>query len=161
VRARTLQAVSDAVGGSVRGGPADVVVRGVTIDSRRVSEGDLFVALPGQHADGHAYAQDALRAGAAAALVGRDRSQGGPGPFVEVEDPGRALLDLAANERAAGTATVIGITGSTGKTCTKDFTAAVLSRRFRTVASRGSFNNEVGLPLTLLAAGEDTEVVVC
>jgi len=160
VRERSLASVATSVGGGLD--PPDggaVVVRGVSIDSRRVQAGDLFVALPGERADGHAFVGDALANGAAAALV-RDRPVSAR-PVVVVEDPGGALLALAADERMSLRATVVGITGSTGKTCTKDFTEAVLGGPPRAVASRESFNNEVGLPLTVLAATEETEVVVC
>jgi UDP-N-acetylmuramoyl-tripeptide--D-alanyl-D-alanine ligase len=167
VRPRSLADVARAAGGRVRspGGATGVangvMARGVSIDSRRVSPGDLFVALAGRHADGHAFVPGALEAGAAAALVARDRITDPPGPLVEVEDPARALLALAADERARIGATVVGITGSTGKTCTKDFAAAVLRARFRVVASPASFNNEVGLPFTILRADERTEALVC
>src|SRR5206468_1940516 len=121
-----------------------------------------FVALAGENGDGHAFVRRALESGAAGALVRRDRPVDADGfRLIDVADTGRALLDLARDERLALRATVIGITGSTGKTCTKDFTAAVLSRRLRVVASPASFNNEVGLPLTILSAGPDTEALVC
>jgi UDP-N-acetylmuramoyl-tripeptide--D-alanyl-D-alanine ligase len=133
---------------------------GVAVDSREVQPGDLFFALPGDTADGHAYVGDALARGAVAAVVRRGWREAA-GSLIEVGDPGAALMDLASDERRHLSATVVGITGSTGKTCTKDFTAAVLSRRFRVVASAASFNNEIGLPLTVLRAGPQTEVLVC
>ena len=105
---------------------------------------------------------EALARGATAAVVRRGWAGAVVAiPVVEVEDPGRALLDLATDARRHLAAIVIGITGSTGKTCTKDLTASVLSQKFRVVASRASFNNEVGLPLTILQAGPETEAVVC
>src|SRR5207248_5520302 len=125
--------------------------------------GALFVALPGERSDGHTFVEHAFGGGAVAALVRRGSVpavHGSSGALVEVEDVGRALRDLAADERSRSDAIVVGITGSTGKTCTKDFTGALLALRFRTVASRGSFNNEVGLPLTILPAPPDTEVLV-
>jgi UDP-N-acetylmuramoyl-tripeptide--D-alanyl-D-alanine ligase len=80
--------------------------------------------------------------------------------LILVDDPGHGLLDLAASERTGMDAAVVGITGSSGKTCTKDFTTAVLGTRLRTVGSPASFNNEIGLPLTVLSAAEDTEALV-
>ena len=156
------------VAGAVGGGLADPSTRGVEVigaaaDSRRVRPGDLFVALRGERSDGHAYLDDAARAGATAAMVAPSHDRpASPIPAVEVDDPGTALLALARDERSAlrGT-TVVGVTGSTGKTCTKDLTAAVLSSRFRVKASLASFNNEVGLPLTVLSADETTDVLVC
>lgn len=143
---------------------APVMVEGVSIDSRRVRRGDLFIALGGADSDGHDFVGAALEAGASAALVRRGTGVSDETPHlpvVEVDDPARALMKLAREERRNLSATVLGITGSTGKTCTKDLSAAVLRRRFAVVASPASFNNEVGLPLTLLSAGPDTEAVVC
>jgi len=138
---------------------ADADATSVSIDSRAVEPGTLFVAMRGDRSDGHAFLGDALARGAAGALVERDPE--GASPAIVVDDTGRALLDLAADERAALHATVVGITGSTGKTCTKDLTAAVLAGRFTVRASPASFNNEVGVPLTILGADERTEAVVC
>ena len=159
MRQRPLSDVATVVAGSVRGN-ANIAVRGAVVDSREARPGELFVALPGQHADGHDFVGDAMARGAAAAMVRRGWT-GGAETTVEVDDPGSALLRLAGSERSAIDAHVVGITGSTGKTITKDFTAAVLGRRFRVLASRASFNNEVGLPLTLLQADEGTEAIVC
>jgi UDP-N-acetylmuramoyl-tripeptide--D-alanyl-D-alanine ligase len=159
MRPRSLEEVAAAVDGSV-GGDGDVIVRGAAVDSRQAGQGDLFVALPGEHADGHDFVGDAMARGASAAMVRRGW-RGGVVPTVEVGDPGAALLRLARDERSTISAQVVAITGSTGKTMTKDLTAAVLGRRFRVVASPASFNNEVGLPLTLLRADERTEAVVC
>jgi UDP-N-acetylmuramoyl-tripeptide--D-alanyl-D-alanine ligase len=166
VKTRSLAEVAEAVGGRIRpAAAAAAVVGGVAIDSREVSAGDLFVALPGERTDGHAFVGAALATGAAAALVRADWARASAkdagGPLIEVPDPARALLDLARDERARLRATVVGITGSTGKTTTKDLLASVLSRRFDVIASPASFNNEVGLPLTILRATERTRVVVC
>jgi len=138
----------------------------VAVDSRAVAPGEVFFALRGANADGHGFVTDALGRGAAGAVVRRawpahPEGANAIGPLIEVDDPAQALLDLARDERSRLDATVIGITGSTGKTCAKDFTAAVLGRTLDVVASRASFNNEVGLPLTLLSAGEGTEAIVC
>ena len=168
MRPSSPREVAEAVGGSVAGSPPatdSTRVRGVSIDSRTVAPGDLFVALPGTRVDGHAFVNDAFAHGAAAAMVALDRRSHGAGdttggPLVVVEDPGAALLRLAAAERAGMTATVIGVTGSTGKTSTKDFAGAVLETTLRTVRSPASFNNEIGLPLTVLAAPPGTEALV-
>ena len=159
MRPRSLDQVAAAVDGSVRG-DGEVTVRGAAVDSRLAGGGDLFVALPGEQADGHDFVADALAHGASAAMIRRGW-RGAAEPTVRVADPGAALLRLARDERSALSVQVVGITGSTGKTMTKDLTAAVLGRRFRVVASPASFNNEVGLPLTLLRADEGTEAVVC
>jgi UDP-N-acetylmuramoyl-tripeptide--D-alanyl-D-alanine ligase len=157
MRARSLASVAAATGGRAVG--EDVTVTGASTDSREVDPGDLFVALAGDRVDGHRYVGRAFESGAAAAMVGIEGSWGGP--VVVAADTRRALLDLAADERRSMAATVVGITGSTGKTSVKDLAAAVLSARYRVAASPRSFNTEVGLPLTLLSADAGTEVVVC
>ena len=153
---RLLSEVAEAVGGRLRGDDATVSV--VETDSRRVGPGALFVALKGARSDGHDFVNEALARGAAAAIV---QGRGSGGTVIEVPDTGRALLDLAADERRRmPDARLIGVTGANGKTSTKDLAAAVLSTRFRTRANPASFNNEVGLPMTLLQAEPGTEVVV-
>lgn len=141
---------------------ADPMLTGVSIDSRTAEPGDLFVALRGEARDGHDFVAGAFRRGAAAALVARPvDATGAGGTQIVVPDPMAALTALAAHVREVVDPFVVGITGSVGKTTTKDLLAAVVARRFRTVASPHSFNNELGVPLTLLAADPDTEVVVC
>jgi UDP-N-acetylmuramoyl-tripeptide--D-alanyl-D-alanine ligase len=138
----------------------------VVIDSRQVGPGDVFVALPGEHVDGHDYVEQALAAGAAAALVQREPATAPAGPVVVVPDGVEALTRLAtqshARLRAEGLRTV-GITGSAGKTTTKDLLASVLEHAGhggRLVATRGSYNNELGLPLTVLRADGATGYLV-
>jgi len=157
MRPRTLSSLAGSTGGRVEG--EDVTVTRAAADSREVGEGHLFVALPGDRADGHDFVGQAFERGAAAAMVARDGPW--PGPALVVNDPRTALLELAANERSSLGCEVVGITGSTGKTSVKDLAAAVLGARFRVTASPRSFNTEVGVPLTILAADERTEVVVC
>lgn len=154
--ARRLSEVAAAVGGRVVG--EDVTADSVTTDSRLATPGALFIALKGEHVDGHDFVSHAAARGAVAAVVSRSVEHG---PLVEVDDTGRALLSLAADERRrlVGT-TVVGVTGANGKTSTKDLAAAVLATRFRTHASPRSFNNEIGLPMTLLGAPPNTEVIV-
>jgi UDP-N-acetylmuramoyl-tripeptide--D-alanyl-D-alanine ligase len=156
VRVRRLSDIAAAVGGRLVG--SDAEASSVAIDSRTVEQGSLFVALRGDRTDGHDFVAEAGARGAAGAIVEQPTSEISA---IAVDDSARALLDLAADERASLTATVIGITGSTGKTTTKDLTAAVLSGRFSVRASPASFNNEVGVPLTILGADERTEALVC
>ena len=157
MRGRTLHEVARAVGGLPLG--ADVEVTSVATDSRLVRPGALFVAMPGAHTDGGLFVPEAFAFGAAAALV-RDGTDV-PGPAVFVRSTGDALLKLAAFERRRSDATVIAVTGANGKTSTKDLTAAVLAQRMRTHANVASFNNEVGLPMTILDAPPTTEALVC
>lgn len=158
MRARRLSDVAVAVGGRLRAG--DSMVTSVVVDSRLAGPRALFFAIRGERADGHEFVADALSRGASGAVVEAGRAQAG-GPVVEVEDTRKALLALAADERAAISATVVGVTGANGKTSTKDLAASVLATRFRTHASPSSFNNEIGLPLTILGAPERTEALVC
>jgi UDP-N-acetylmuramoyl-tripeptide--D-alanyl-D-alanine ligase len=156
MRPRSLAAVAAATGGRLRGGAASV--SGVAIDSRAVRDGDLFVALPGTRADGHDFIGGAYAAGATGVLCSREDVA--DGPAVIVQDTGRGLLALAGDERNSMTGPVVAVTGSTGKTSVKDFTAAVVATRYRVGVSPHSYNTEVGVPLTLLNLPTDTEVAV-
>lgn len=137
---------------------ADAAVVGVAIDTRKLRPGDLFVAFKGERVDGHDYLAQAAAAGAAGALVSRRVDS--PLPQVLVDDVEAALGDLASAVRAQRHARVIGITGSNGKTTVKTLTASILSLHGRTHVNSGSFNNEIGLPLTLLSMPEDAEYAV-
>jgi UDP-N-acetylmuramoyl-tripeptide--D-alanyl-D-alanine ligase len=136
----------------------------VTIDSRDAGPGALFVGLGGERVDGGKFAPQALAAGAWGVLVAPDHAEAarraGPGVLLAAERPLEALQHLATAWRAELDATVIGITGSTGKTTTKDILLALLAPARRTVASRANFNTEIGLPLEILAAPPETEVLV-
>ncbi|WP_214327789.1 UDP-N-acetylmuramoyl-tripeptide--D-alanyl-D-alanine ligase [Nonomuraea sediminis] len=134
------------------------VVRGpVVIDSREVEPGSLFVAFKGARVDGHDYAADAVRAGAVAVLATRPLES----PTVIVPDAAAALAALAsAAAHSLPQATVIGITGSAGKTTTKDLLARITGRIGPTIAPVNSFNNEIGHPLTVLKADHDTRFMV-
>ncbi|GAA1650049.1 hypothetical protein GCM10009733_053840 [Nonomuraea maheshkhaliensis] len=134
------------------------VVRGpVVIDSRAVEPGSLFVAIKGARVDGHDYAAQAVRAGAVAVLAGRPVDA----PAVIVPDAAAALAELAAAQvRTLPKVTVIGVTGSAGKTSTKDLLAKITARIGATIAPVGSFNNELGHPLTVLRADLETRFMV-
>jgi UDP-N-acetylmuramoyl-tripeptide--D-alanyl-D-alanine ligase len=140
----------------------DLVVRGVGIDSRLVTGGELFVPVVAER-DGHDFVAAAVAAGAAAYLSSRPVGDGEPEPGVAAIEVGDTVAALAALGRMARTRVpdrVVGVTGSVGKTSVKDLLAAALGARWSTVASAGSFNNELGVPLTLLSAGEATEALV-
>ena len=156
MRPRRLRQVAATVDGTLEGD--DVEVRSVSTDSRDAPAGSLFVALVGERADGHRYLADAFAAGADAAIVSEPVRA--DGPVIRVASTSEALLRLAADERRSMDPTVVGITGANGKTSTKDLAGAVAATRARTHVSPASFNNEVGLPLTILGAPEDTEVLV-
>lgn len=137
-------------------------VRRVCTDSRRARPGDLFVALRGENFDGDEYAAAALAAGAAAVVVRSQTAAGLPAGAarIVVDDGLRALQALAAAVRRRSGVKVVAITGSAGKTSTKDILAALLRPVARTVATAANLNNEIGVPLTLLEIEPDTEVVV-
>ena len=129
----------------------------VRIDSRDIAEGCLFVAIKGERADGHDFAADVIAAGAAAVLSARELDQ----PCIVVDDPVLALGRLAHWVRMnLLTATVVGVTGSSGKTSTKEFIGGILSADGPTVCPQGSYNTEVGVPLTILQADESTKYLV-
>jgi UDP-N-acetylmuramoyl-tripeptide--D-alanyl-D-alanine ligase len=133
----------------------------VTIDSRDVRPGDLFVGLAGTRDDGGRFAGAALDAGAWGVLVGPQHAQhAAPGAVIAADDPLAALQALARSWRRALGIPVIGITGSTGKTSTKDVLAAMLAQDRRVVATEQNLNTEIGLPLTILGAPTETEVLV-
>jgi UDP-N-acetylmuramoyl-tripeptide--D-alanyl-D-alanine ligase len=163
VIALSLAEISALVEGELTGAPdADIAVPGkVTLDSRTVGAGDLFVAVAGERVDGHDFLGAAAAAGAVAALTTRPD---GALPCVVVADPVVALGRLAAgvHERltASGALITLGITGSSGKTSTKDLLGQVLAAAGPTVSPPGSYNNDIGLPLTVLSADEGTRYLV-
>lgn len=154
-----LEELARVVSGRIVGLSGSVEARGVTVDSREAGRGDLFVALQGEYFDGHDFVDDAFQRGAGAALVSREVSS--RGPLVMVADPQTALENLGGYVRDVVDPIVVGVTGSTGKTTTRDLIASVASSKFRTVASKKNFNNEIGVPLTLASLERDTEVLVC
>lgn len=155
----TLAEVAAAAGGAlVAADPAARVTGGVEFDSRRVGPGGLFVAFAGERVDGHDFAADARAAGAVAVLGTRPLAGV---PMVRVSDPLAALAGLARTVRERlGQLTVLGLTGSSGKTTTKDLLAQVAAGLGPTVAATGSFNNELGLPYTVLRADAGTRFLV-
>ncbi len=145
--------------------PSRPMVR-VSTDTRTIAKGALFVALKGQRYDAHDFLEQALERGAAALLVSRisplvlDLACERGAAVLRARSTTVALTRLASRQREISPARVVGITGSTGKTLSKDFTAAVLGLAGKVTASRGSFNNEIGVPLTVLESGADTDYMV-
>src|SRR5207248_142148 len=143
-------------------GDGKVFIDKISTDSRAVKRGELFVALRGENFDGHNFVETAAKAGAAGAVV--DSSWEGKVPenfaLIRVKDTLQAYQKLAANYRKSLSLNVVAITGSNGKTSTKDFAAAVLARRFQVTKTQGNFNNHVGLPRTILEATSRDEVAV-
>lgn len=135
---------------------------GVSIDTRTLKKGDLFVAIRGERYDAHSFAHKAAAAGAAGALISEEIGEELPEDFflIRAADTTRALGDLASAYRRRFDVPVVAITGSAGKTTTKDIIASILGERFICKKSVGNLNNEFGLPLTLLALKERDEVLV-
>ncbi|HSE94540.1 MAG TPA: UDP-N-acetylmuramoyl-tripeptide--D-alanyl-D-alanine ligase, partial [Methylomirabilota bacterium] len=159
----TLAEVVRGTQGALLGGRLDAVAGGITIDTRTAAPGDVFFAIRGVHQDGHAFVAHARARGAVAAVVTRVPADLTPGPefgIVLVDDTTQALQRLAAVQRGRFPGPVVAITGSNGKTTTKELTALVLGARFRVLRPPGSFNNQWGLPLTLLGLDTTHEAVV-
>lgn len=139
--------------------PYESEITGVVIDSRKCAPGNLFVAIPGSRVDGHKFVPQVLNDGAAAAVVEKMPSEV-TGTLILVKSTEEALGEIAAYYRSSLDITVVGVTGSVGKTSTKETIAAVLSKRYRVLSTEGNFNNKFGLPLTIFRLTEDTEVAV-
>ena len=143
----------------VRGDEPRLVARGWSIDSRTIAPGDVFFAIPGGHHDGHTYVRDVFAKGAVAAVVSQCVADAG-GLQLRVDNTVAALQRLAAWARQRWGRTIVGVTGSAGKTTTKDVIAALLATRFRVGKTTGNFNNYLGLPLSLLRLPDPAEVGV-
>ena len=157
-----MQWVADAAGGQMQSGDPDREIGNIVIDSRTLQPNDFFVALRGARFDGHAFVGEAFAKGAVGALVDRDAhvAHGSHGALVRSSDTTRALQDLAHAVRVASGTRVIAITGSAGKTTTKDTIAEFLSVRFRVVKNKGNLNNHIGLPLSLMQLRDRPEAAV-
>jgi UDP-N-acetylmuramoyl-tripeptide--D-alanyl-D-alanine ligase len=145
----TLEEISKAVNGTLDGA-GNVKVRGYSIDSRTLSAGELFFAIKGPRFDGHQFLQQAADRKAAAAIV--ETASGSDFPVIRVANTLEALQSLARHVRRQWGMTIIGVTGSAGKTTTKEMVASVLGKKFTVLRSVGNLNNEFGLPLCLLRA---------
>jgi UDP-N-acetylmuramoyl-tripeptide--D-alanyl-D-alanine ligase len=154
----TLAHVNDLVQGDLLSGGPGITVTGVATDSRTIRPGELFVALRGENFDGADYVADATARGAQAALVAREVPE--TVPQVLVPDTREALRLLARARRAEFRGDVVAVTGSCGKTTTKDLIGEVLARKFRVRVSQGNFNNEIGVPLSILALEPGEEMLV-
>lgn len=135
----------------------------VTTDSRAIKGGEVFFALRGENFDGNAFAMKALEAGAAWAVVNADADLPADERLIRVEDPLATLRDLAIWHRTHvrdGKLPVVGLTGTNGKTTTKNLIAAVLARKYRVTATQGNLNNDIGVPLSLLSITPETEIAV-
>src|SRR6266478_4861556 len=158
----TLSQIAQFAGASLSSGDGTVVINKVSTDSRTIKPGELFVALRGENFEGHDFIEAGAKAGATGALVDLNWAGYVPNNFalLRATDTLQAYQTLAANYRRSLALKVLAITGSNGKTSTKDFAAAVHARRFRVTKTEGNFNNHVGLPRTILEATSQDEVAV-
>ncbi|MCL2702665.1 MAG: UDP-N-acetylmuramoyl-tripeptide--D-alanyl-D-alanine ligase [Defluviitaleaceae bacterium] len=155
----TLREIAAAVNGRLsKPEYENLIISGVTTDSRNVPEGSLFVAVAGEFFDGHDFIQSAFHKGASCAVTHKELESARP--LVIVEDTRKALLLLASYYLGLFNVKIVAITGSSGKTTTKDLIASVLSQRYRTHKTTGNLNNDIGLPITVFAMPTDTETAV-
>lgn len=156
----TVRDILDATGGSLLCG-ADTEITAVTTDSRQIVPGALFIPLVGERVDGHTYIAQAFRDGAAVALTEQDAiALPAEKTLIRVKSTQQALADIAAKYKAMHNVPTVGVTGSVGKTTTKDMLSSVLSTTFNTLKTQGNFNNEIGLPLTVFGLEESHAMAV-
>ncbi|MDD2737315.1 MAG: UDP-N-acetylmuramoyl-tripeptide--D-alanyl-D-alanine ligase [Methylomonas lenta] len=151
-----LSDIANAVQGRLLGN--DLTISGVGIDTRTLSCGDLYVAIKGQHFDGHDFIANAMQAGAAALLVSQSISS--PLPQILVNDTRLALAELAGYWRKQLPVKIAGVTGSNGKTSVKEMIAAIFATQGNTLFTQGNLNNDIGVPLTLLRLNEEHQFAV-
>ena len=155
----SIKEIAEAVGGSYNTGDInddDTIVRAVSTDSRSCTNECLFIPIKGSNFDGHDYIKNAFENGAVLALSEREHGTN----LIKVKSARKALQDLASYDRSKFKGHVVAITGSAGKTTTKEIIASVLSQKYKTLKTQGNLNNDLGLPLTLLGREEDDEVMV-
>lgn len=158
---RTFGEVAEMVSGKASGGDDSIVIRGVSKDTRTLNRGNLYVPLIGERFDGHDYAREAIRLGASATLWQKDRGEPPADvPAIVVDNALVALQQLAARYREQLPVRIVGVTGSNGKTSTKDMIAAALAVKFNVHKTEGNLNGDIGLPLMILQMDEHTEAAV-
>jgi UDP-N-acetylmuramoyl-tripeptide--D-alanyl-D-alanine ligase len=155
-----IKEILEVTGGSLIGEVKPSLCRGISLDTRTIKQGEVFVALKGERFDGHDYLQTAVDKGAALVVVEDERRLPAGALAIKVNDTLRALGDIARFHRRRFTGLVAAITGSNGKTTTKEMTAAVLASVWQVVKTEKNFNNEIGLPLTLLRLDEGIQACV-
>ena len=165
----TLSNIARACNGVLVGAADDIEITSAVLDSRQVTEGALFFATIGERVDGHRFIGSVYEKGACCVVTQKEPSQveeehGVPkeawGPYILVENTLQALKDIAEFYRSTLTIPIVGITGSVGKTSTKEYIAGVLSQKYHVLKTEGNFNNEIGVPLTLLRIREEHEAAV-
>ncbi len=160
VKTLTAAQIAKATGGRLIYGNADVEISAVSTDSRTIEEGTLYIPIKGEKFDGHSFIFDVCKCKGVGYICSDGQINEASSFAVKVNDTREALLSLAAYYRGLFDIPVIGLTGSVGKTTTKEFIASVLSKGFETLATKGNFNNDIGVPLTLFGLKDSTEAAV-
>lgn len=155
----TINEIAAACGGQLHGTVADSIVQHITIDSRQVQQGSLFIPLKGERADGHKFIPGIWEKGAVCTLT-EQYPETSEHPFIQVASCHQALGDIAGYYRSLFSIPVIGVTGSVGKTSSKEMIASVLSQKFNIHKTAGNFNNEIGLPLTIFGINETHKAAI-
>lgn len=151
----TLKEIANALGTQTK---FDAQVNAVCIDTRKITNGCLFICIKGERFDAHQFANEALNLGAAAVMISEDIEVAGP--YVKVDDTAKALLSLSGYYRSKFDIPVVALTGSVGKTTTKEFTHLVVNSQFNAIKTQGNLNNEIGLPQMLFQIDSSTEAAV-
>jgi UDP-N-acetylmuramoyl-tripeptide--D-alanyl-D-alanine ligase len=158
---RTIKEIQEMIPNSMLQGPAEATIKGVSIDTRTIQEGNLFIPIKGEKFNGHEFVQKAIENGASATLWNQNEPNVPENiPVLLVEDTLTALQQLSKRYREQLSVRVVGVTGSNGKTTTKDMIFSVLSTSYEVLKTEGNFNNHIGLPLTMLRLKEDTEIAI-
>ncbi|MBE7026400.1 MAG: UDP-N-acetylmuramoyl-tripeptide--D-alanyl-D-alanine ligase [Ruminococcaceae bacterium] len=155
----SIKEIICATGGTLLCGSEDIIIKNITTDSRKSGENMLFIALEGEVFDGHEFVGAAFDAGAVCALVHKDITVAGKA-LVRVEDTKKALSDLARYYLDKHRVSVVALTGSVGKTTTKDMVASVLQQKYNVLKTQGNFNNDIGLPLTVFNLDKEHDIAV-
>lgn len=156
----TLTQLANACGGQLICADGEKTVSEVVTDSRKICEGTVFVALCGEKFDGHNFVEQSFSQGAICCVVNNDFEEDNDMPLIKVENTYAALRDIAAYYRSRFDIPAVAITGSVGKTSTKDMVASVLEKHYNVLKTEGNFNNEIGLPLTAFRLGSDNDIAV-
>ena len=156
----SMQEIVNATGGILLQGDSQSKIIGISIDSRQIKTGELFVAIKGERFDGHQFVEQAIQNGANGILIHENIDIPDGTAVIRVDNTLTALGDIARANRYKNTVPVIGITGSNGKTTTKDLVAGILEQSLKIIKNEGNYNNEIGLPLTLLKISQSTEAAV-
>jgi len=161
----TVKDVLVSTRGRLLSGNENDILRGISTDTRRIKGGELFLAIKGHRFDGHNFILDAISRGAGGLLVQdgciiNSKFKMGDVSFVSVPDSIKALGDIANFHRARFKIPLIGITGSNGKTTTKEMTAAIFSKKFNVLKNFGTENNQIGVPLTLMRLRPEHKIVI-